>query len=83
MLWNLAKEITNSSQLRTLGLKLKLGDSKIDTALTNHRYDINDAAYDVLRNWRDSQEDATEAYKEICKALKDAKQNLLISKVLQ
>ena len=83
MLWSLAKEITNSTDVRTLGLKLQLDSSQIATSLTNHPNNINDAAFDVLRKWRDSHEDATEAYKEICKALKDAKQNFLISKVLQ
>ena len=84
MLWRLAKEITNSSQLRTLGLKLELDNSKIDTALFNHRNDtIEIAAYDVLRQWKYSQEDATVAYGKICKALRAAELNVLIPKVLQ
>ena len=83
MLWSLAKEITSSSDVRTLGLKLELDNSKITTSLTNYPNNINDAAFDVLRQWRDSQEDATVAYGKICEALKDAKQNFLISKVLQ
>ena len=83
MLWSLAKEITNSSDIRTLGLKLKVDNSQITTFLTNHPNDINGAAFDVLRQWRDNQDNATVAYGKICEALKDAKQIFLISKVLQ
>ena len=83
MLWSLAKEFTNRSDLRTLGIKLKLDESKIATALTNHQNEINEAAYDLMRRWRASQDNDTVAYRNICEALKDAKQNFLISKVLQ
>ena len=83
MLWSLAQQFTNSSQLCTLGLKLKLGDSKIATSLTNYGHDINAVSYDVLRKWRDSQEDATTAYKKICEALRAAELNFFMSQVLQ
>ena len=83
MLLSLSREFTNRSDLRTLAVKLGQDKSKVDTSLTNHQNDINEAAYDLLKQWRDSKHDATVAYQEICKALKDAKQTFLISKVLR
>ena len=83
MLLSLAREFTNRSDLRTLAVKLDQDKSKVDTSLTNHQNDINEAACDLLKQWRDSKYDATVAYKEICQALKDAKQTFLISKVLR
>ena len=83
MLLSLAREFTNRSDLRTLAVKLGQDKSKVDTSLTNRQNDINEAAYDLLKQWRDSKYDATVAYKEICQALKDAKQTFLISKVLR
>ena len=83
MLLSLSREFTNRSDLRTLAVKLGQDKSKVDTSLTNHQNDINEAAYDLLKQWRDSKYDATVAYQEICKALKDAKQTFLISKVLR
>ena len=85
MLWTLAKVFTNRSDLRTVMLKLPkpLDESKIATSLTNNNNDINSAAYDLLRQWRASQDNERIAYTNICEALKDAEQNFLISKVLQ
>ena len=82
MLWNLAKEFTNRCDLRTFGLKL-LPESEVATSLANHQHSIHEAAYGILRQWRASQENESDAYKKICEALRDARQNLLISKVLQ
>ena len=83
MLWNLAKEYTNRNDLRTLALKLGLKESQVTTSLTNNNNDINSAAYDLLRQWRASQDNNRIAYTNICKTLEDAEQKFLIWKVLQ
>ena len=83
MLWNLAKEYTNRSDLRTLALKLGLKESQVATSLTNYNNDINSAAYDLLRQWRASQGNDRIAYTNICKTLEDVEQKFKIWKVLQ
>ena len=89
MLWNLAKEYTNRSDLMTLASKLDGPDSStspmtaLATSLTNNNNDINSAAYDLLRRRRVSQDNERVAYTNICKTLEDAEQKFLIWKVLK
>ena len=68
----LSNKITRQSELKKLGTEgLRVNVNKIDRHITNNR-DISSAAYDVLSDWRKSQENNTVAYKNICEALKMA-----------
>ena len=69
--------------LATVGLQMK--ETIVDSQLANHRDDINSAAYEVLKEWRNTQVNKTEAYINICKALKheDVDLESLINETLQ
>ena len=56
----------------------------MDSCLQNND-DINDAAYEVLNDWRKTQVSKYEAYTNICKALKhgDVQLEFLIGEALQ
>ncbi len=62
----LAKQITSKMDLRELGAEvLKIPSSKIDAALEDNPSNIVEAAYNVLRNWRESKGTGKEAYTSI------------------
>ena len=71
MMWKLSKQINSDGDLRTLAMEgLGLEDPTVNKNLQNKR-DINEAAYQVLREWRTSQENDRIAYQNLCEALKD------------
>ena len=79
----LSEEINLPRKLRKLGIVgLKIDNNIIDSALQNNT-DIVEAAYDVLKQWRDSQPDKTSAYTQICQALTDVKMEMLINETLK
>ncbi len=50
---NTAMELTDQVTIFKLGLKLGLEAYAIEAALTDHPHSIREAAYYVLRTWRD------------------------------
>ena len=80
----LSNEITSPNKLRTLAMVgLNINGTIIDSALQNNRDDITEAAYKVLKQWRDSQSNKTTAYTQICQTLRDVKMDILITETLQ
>ena len=72
-IWKLAKRITSEQQLKDLSFKvLKIGDFKIESALTDKR-DINPAAHRVLRAWVSGQNNRCEAYTNLVSGLRSNK----------
>ena len=71
ILWNLAV------------VGLGMNRATVDSRLNGNR--INDAAYEVLNEWRKTQANETEAYSNMCKALKHkhVKLESFIEEVLQ
>ena len=49
-----SKFITNETDLQDVGAELGVGLHEIDSIITNHRKEINRAACEVLRVWRDN-----------------------------
>ena len=50
----MSKYITNETDLQDVGAELGVGLHEIDSIITNHRKEINRAACEVLRVWRDN-----------------------------
>ena len=50
----ISKHIPNERELQEVGVQLGLRLHEIDSIRTNHRDDINQAACEVLRTWRDN-----------------------------
>ena len=66
----LCSQISTSRELRLLGcLGLGVDNKTIDTHMENHKSDINEAAYRVLKVWSDSVKDRKEAYVQLREAL--------------
>ena len=61
ILFELAERITTTREVRAVGLKL-LSDDKVEVALTNHKGNIGDAAYQILRDWFRDQGHGNEAW---------------------
>ena len=49
-----SKYITTETDLQDVGVELGVGLHEIDSIITNHRKEINRAACEVLRVWRDN-----------------------------
>ena len=84
MLYCLSKCVTKGDELKNLavmGLELEL--HAVSRHLNNRRDDITMAALDVLLEWRNSQENSTMAYIQLCKALRRARLNYLVGRVLE
>ena len=58
-LLTVSKYITNERELQDIGVQLGLRFHEIDSIITNHRDDINQAACEVLRIWRENSGDRT------------------------
>ena len=75
-LYRVARRLTSKSDIRRLGLKLGIADHRIDAIFHNKRDDITEAAYEILKEWRKSQEDAKVAFITLIKALTHPDVNL-------
>ena len=76
--------ITNTQDLLNLGIKgLKLPRHIIQSAVHNHKHNIQEAAYAVLTTWANQQETVLEAYVNIMAALKNCKMNQLATELRQ
>ena len=69
-LLKLSNRITDRLKLRSLAI-IGLGKTIPEVERHMQNTDITDAAYNILCEWRDSQENNEVAYKNICKALKN------------
>ena len=79
----LSMNIIDSTMLRNLAVVgFKMKRAIVESRLHNNR-DFTDAAYEVLKEWRNSQETPTEAYTNMCRALRRAGIQYLIGDVLQ
>ena len=80
----LSNMVTEHQTLRNLAVVgLEMNRVTVDSRLNENR--INDAAYEVLSEWRKTQANGTEAYSNMCKALKHkhVKLESFIEEVLQ
>ena len=68
-LYFVARRLVSAHHVRSLGLQLGVADYTIDTALYNHRYDIQEAGYTVLKAFIQGQESRTKAYARLQGAL--------------
>ena len=83
-LLELSKDFFSEELLEELGIKgLGIPDNTIQKHIKNHPNDITRAALAILREWRNSQENATIAYENICKALKHIEMPYLIKTTLR
>ena len=84
MIRELSKRITDEGDLRDLATKgLKVPEYTIDTQLRDYHHKINEAAIQVLRDWRKKNADPYKAYRVLCDALTKAEMPALIYEVLE
>ena len=77
---HLSERITNRDELMKLGVDvLKLADSKIKSALYDHRDSINSAAYEVLSSWRVQQENRYQAFSVLMSSLAQHNMSYLLT----
>ena len=81
MLFEVSKRLTIKN-IRDLGLKLGIEGHLITTALTDNANALSSAAYNVLMDWLNRQNDRESAYDALRKALKAAQLNLIAHEVL-
>ena len=68
LLLKISENITNRTELRRLGIELRLESKKIRTIENNYPNDINGAAFEVLSAWREKSANMTETeMKEVLK----------------
>ena len=76
MILKLSQKITCTNDLRSLAtFGLEIEDPTVNKNLHNEK-DINEAAYQVLREWRTSQDNDKVVYKNLCEALRDKDVNM-------
>ena len=74
MLINVARRMVSAIDLRELGIiGLEMSPAVIEGTIMDHRHDISEAAYKVLKHWLDSQFDRKEAYKNLCEGFQKIK----------
>ena len=74
----LSQYITSEQDLRELGTNaLGVRERTIDTALTNYRTSINDAAYNILSTWRKQYESSEKAFMDLQAGLRRAEKKEL------
>ena len=83
MLTELSRKMTSKSDLRLIGLTLDVDSNAIDRHMHNARYEISEAAYKVLREWRNRYEDKREAFSKMCAALRRANMGMHVGEILE
>ena len=73
---NFAHRVTNKLTLIQLGLRLGLARHKLDAILYNNRHSIQEAAFKMILEWLNTQEDRSKAYNNLLTALKHPDVNL-------
>ena len=69
-------------QLHDLAIELRVGSHVVDLSMGNHPQNIYDATYYVLDEWKRNQQNSNEAFKNMCEALSNIKENAIIYEVL-
>ena len=83
-LYELSLRITKWTDLRILATNgLKVSEYKIDSICTDKRDSVNEAALEVLKTWLKKQKNRTEAYDNLCNALKKVEMDYYITDALQ
>ena len=80
MLLDVSQRLVNETDVRRLGLQLKVPQYVIDSKV--NEYKIVDAAYHVLKFWFNNQRDRAIAYQVLGKALVDVQLNIIAGEVL-
>ena len=84
MLRKLSKCIYEEDELMALaGLGLKMSPFEIHRYLVNNPNDFYSATLSLLEDWRETQEDAAAAYRNLCEALERVKMEFYISQALK
>ena len=82
-LYELSLRITTLKDLRTLATNgLKVPEYNIDSICTDKCDSVNEAALEVLKTWLKMQENRTEAYDNLCNALRKVKMDYYIKDAL-
>ena len=80
---NLARKITDPFDILTLGVSgLKMDEKDVQSSMQNKKDNVSMAIYDVLPKCTDSQDNAREAYVNLCEALETVGMNYLIHESL-
>ena len=61
-LFYVGRSLTSKSDIRRLGLKLGVKANRIDTIFCNTNGNIEEAAYEMLKEWRSGQPDSATAF---------------------
>ena len=84
MIQGLSECISSNVELRALAINgLGLDAEKVQKHLENYPKAITAAAFDLLMEWRNSQNNRQSAYKELYKGLKNSNLELYIAMVLK
>ena len=84
MIHDLSKRVTSESDLQNLATNgLKVPKYIIDEVLHDKRHTINEAALQVLKEWKKNNADPFQAYDALCDALTEVFMARLIYEVLK
>ena len=86
MLMKLSKKYSSDEEINSLTLiGLGMKNDVVEGHMKNHRHDIHKAVFEILKDWRDSQDDFKIAYQKLCAALRhdDVNKNVYIKLALQ
>ena len=75
-LYEVACRLTRIYDIQRLALKLGVQAHRMASILVNNNGDITEAAYEMLKEWRSSQQDAVEALSKLWDALTHPDVNL-------
>ena len=81
-LLKLSQYLTNKSDLRRLAvIGLQMKEHVVDSKISSNTNDMESAAYNVLKTWRNSQENIATAHRKLRNALKKVNMKFLIAQV--
>ena len=76
MLMKLSKKYSAEDEILSLTLiGLGMKEDVVQGHMKNHRHDIHKAVFEILKDWRDSQDDFKIAYEKLCAALRNDEVN--------
>ena len=81
-IYKISTRVDNPMILHRLALQLNIKRHEIQTALTNHRFSLQEAAHAVLCTWFLTQQSPQEAFVEMRHALIQAELQLIVNTVL-
>ena len=84
MIIELSRRISSEDDIRRLGVNgLGVPAHIVDNCLRNRRNDLNWATYDMLEAWSRNEESRTQAYTDLCIAVRKVHMDFLIKEVLE